>query len=374
MRILQLVTVRQRRGAEVFATQLSDALSARGHEVVVVGLFPPPADPLTPALASAEDLGATSTRRLDVGRLRQVAAAVRRLRPDVVQANGSQTLKYSSLAKRLSPGRFPLVYRNISLASHWVHNPVHRAVGRWLASSLDHVSSVSEECGRDFGETYGVPTARRSVIRRGILIPEGLGAEDARRQLQALTGAPPEARILVHVGNFSEEKNHGWLVDAFRRIHAASPDVHLVLIGEGALRPAVEEQVAREGLRCSVHLLGMRPDAAQLVAGADLFVLPSRIEGIPGVVLEAGAQAVPAVATNVGGMPEAIDDGRTGVLVAPGDLAGFTRAVLELLADEPRRRALGVAARRLVRERFSMDATASAFEELYERLVHEKRR
>lgn len=369
-----MVTTRQRRGAEVFATELSDALTIRGHEVLVAGLYPAPTNPLTPTYASTVDLPVASRRRLSYRRLSALVGLLHDVRPDVVQANGSETLKYSSCAKRISGYRGPVVYRNISMASQWVRGPVHRAWGRWLVRALDHVTSVSEESSRDFGVTYGVSAERRSVIRRGILIPPSVDRDPARRQLQALTGADSQARLLIHVGSFSEEKNQGWLVDTFRQIRRARLDVHLVLIGEGRLRSAVEARVREYGLAECVHLLGERDDAARLVAAADVFVLPSRIEGIPGAVLEAAAHAVPAVATDVGGMREAVHHGATGLLVAPNNAEAFASAVLGLLSDEPRRCAMGAAARVLMRERFGMDATASAFEALYLDLVRTRQR
>jgi glycosyltransferase involved in cell wall biosynthesis len=372
LRILQLVTMRQRRGAEVFASQLSDALAAREHDVVVLGLFPAPENPLTPERAIADDLAVASSGRLSVRRLQGVLSAIRAFRPDVVQANGSQTLKYSAFARWLSAHRFPLVYRNISIASQWVRGPAHRAWGRCLVRALDHVSSVSEASSADFGETYGVPAERRSVIRRGILVPEVVEAVAARRELAKLAGIAPDGCLLVHVGQFGSEKNHLWLLGAFQRIRAAAPEAHLLLIGDGPLRPQVEDRVAQLGLAESVHLLGIRPDAARLVAGADVFVLPSRIEGIPGVVLEAAAQAVPTVATDVGGMREAVRDGESGFLVPLDEPDRFAAAVLSLLADSDRRRNMGFAARALVQERFSMERTAVAFEELYGRLIRER--
>jgi glycosyltransferase involved in cell wall biosynthesis len=373
MRILQLVTMRQRRGAEVFATQLSDALTERGHDVRVAGLYPAPVDALDPIHAATIDLPVASRSRFSVSRLAAVVKLIRTVRPDVIQANGSETLKYSACAQRLTGHDIPIVYRNISMASQWVRGSTHRAWGRWLVRVFDHVTSVSEESGRDFGTTYAVPAERRSVIRRGILIPERVDRTAARRQLEALTGAGPDASLLVHIGSFSDEKNQGWLVDTFRRIHAARPEAHLVLIGAGELRDAVDARVRAHGLEACVHLLGQRADAAALVAAADLFVLPSKIEGIPGVVLEAAAQAVPSVATDVGGMREAVRDGETGLLVASGDENAFASAVLALLADESRRTAMGAAARQLVRERFSMAATASAFEALYATLLRGRR-
>jgi L-malate glycosyltransferase len=369
MRILQLVTVRQRRGAEVFATQLSDALAERGHEVVLVGLLPPGDNPLSPVRARVEDVNAGSVGRLNFVRLSHYAKILRRIQPDVVQANGSQTLKYSSLARRLSAGRVPLVYRNISMASEWVRGPLHRKWVRWLVGAIDHVSSVSTECSRDFGSTYGVPAERRSVIRRGILVPDKVAVGAARHQLQTLAGIPQSAQILLHTGSFTDEKNHIWLVETFRRIVDSGRDVHLVLIGDGELKSRVEAHARESGIGQRIHLLGIRNDAADLVAGADVFVLPSKIEGIPGALLEAAAQGVPSVATDVGGMQEAVSNGQSGLLVASGDHAAFTAAVLRLLGNEEERRAMGVAARDLVVEKFSMNATASAFESLYERLI-----
>lgn len=365
---------RQRRGAEVFAIQLSDALMGRGHEVLVAALYPAPSNPLTPEHAVTIDIPVASQAKMSLRRLSAVVALLRDVRPDVVQANGSETLKYCSCARRIARYGGPVVYRNISIASQWVRGPVHRAWGRWLVRGLDHVASVSEESSRDFGLTYGVPADRRSVIHRGILIPPTVEKAAARRQLETLTGAGPHAPLLVHVGSFSEEKNQRWLVDTFRRIYAARPEVHLVLIGSGALRAAVEAQVRERGFSDCVHLLGQRDDAARLVAGADIFLLPSSIEGIPGVVLEAAAQAVPAVATDVGGVREAVRHRETGLLVAPDNADAFVSAVLELLQDESRCRAMGAAARTLVCERFRLGATASAFETLYSNLMRDRRR
>lgn len=369
MRILQVVTMRQWRGAEVFATQLSDALVARGHEVLVLGLLPAPSESITPVRAAAADLPMPANGKLNLRRVHALQAYTKLFQPHVVQANGSQTLKYSALSKLVSRQRIPLVYRNISVASEWIRGPAHRAWGRWLARSLDYVSSVSDECVRDFIVTYRVPAERQSVMHRGIHVPETVDRGGARMRLMQLAPIPAGASVLAHVGNFSPEKNHSWLVDTFREISEARPGAHLVLMGDGAGRAGVAAQVAQLGLQHRVHLLGLQRDAAELVAAADVFVLPSLIEGLPGVVLEAGAQAVPSVAVDVGGTREAIEQGRTGLIVPPGDRNAFIAAVSALLDDEPRRAAMGAAARRLVQDRFSMARTAAAFEDLYARLV-----
>ena len=126
MRLLQLVTRRQHRGAEVFAAQLSDGLARRGHDVTLVGLYPAPVHPVTPVAARSHDLGGRSDRPLSYDLVVKLNELIDRLNPDVVQANGSSTLKYASLAKTVSRGRWPLVYRNIGIASDWLRCPGHQ--------------------------------------------------------------------------------------------------------------------------------------------------------------------------------------------------------------------------------------------------------
>lgn len=370
MRILQLVTRRQHRGAEVFAAQLGDALVQRGHQVVLAGLYAPPPNPLTPgAAATADLLDASSVGRLSPRAVGRVADFVRTGEFDLVQANGSDTLKYTALARRLRAGRWPLVYRNISLASYWLRYPGQRAWGRWLLRAVDHVAAVSEQSREDFRRTYAVPESRISTLPIGVHIPERPHREEARRRLLELAGVPADAEILAHIGSFSPEKNHLWLLESFVEIRRERPAVHLLLFGDGPLLPTVRAAVAEHGLEPSVHLLGRHADVSELVAGAELLVLPSRIEGIPGVILEAAAQGVPAVATAVGAMHEAVRDGETGVLVPLDDRPAFVGAVSGLLADPRRRRQMGVAARAYVTESFGMERVVDAFERLYEQLA-----
>jgi len=369
MRVLQLVNRRQRRGAEIFATELADVLAARGHEVLVAGIYSPRGTLLTPERATFRDLVAAERRFYSRSAAKAVASLIREFRPDVVQANGSDTLKYSVLAD--SPGRRPwrLVYRNISVASRWLRGPVHRSFNRWLVGRVDHVVAVSRASARDFAETYDLPPDRLTVIPQAVRIPAEVRRNDARRALLELTGAPSDSVLVFHAGSFSPEKNHIWLVDAFRRIRARQPLAHLVLLGDGALRPQVEARVGELGLGGVVHLLGSRDDAAQLMAAADLFVLPSLVEGLPGVILEAAAQGVPSVATDVGGVREVVVDGKTGRVVPPGDMEGFVATVDALLSGPEYRSTLGAGARALARSAYDLESIVSDYETLYAKLL-----
>jgi glycosyltransferase involved in cell wall biosynthesis len=368
LKILHLVTRRQHRGAEVFAAQLADALIQEGHHTRLVGLYEPPADPLVPLLAPARDLNGAADRQLSYTLVRRVAELIREFGPDVVQANGSATLKYAALAKVASGGRWPLVYRNISIASQWVRSPARRLFGQWLVSHVTHVAAVSFRSQEDFQRTYRVPPARITTIPIGVRLPPTPRLPELRERLLGLTRLPKDADLLLHVGSFSPEKNHIWMVDAFVGVLETRTAAHLLLVGDGPLRRGVESYVADRGLQQRVHFLGTRADVPTLIGGADLLLLPSTIEGIPGVVLEAAAQAVPTVATDVGSLAEAVEDGYSGVLVPAGDMQAFIAAVAGLLREPGKRRAMGEAANRLVKERYSMESVVSRFERLYQQL------
>jgi glycosyltransferase involved in cell wall biosynthesis len=148
----------------------------------------------------------------------------------------------------------------------------------------------------------------------------------------------------------------------------ADAGARFVVFGEGAQRPALERMIDQANLRAHFVLPGFRGDLDQLLPNADLFVLPSFTEGLPNVVLEASAAGVPVVATAVGGTPEVVAHGRTGLLVPPGDATALAERIIELLRDEPRRRQLGAAGRQLVGARFSFEAQTAAYLRLFEEL------
>ncbi|HUF77592.1 MAG TPA: glycosyltransferase family 4 protein [Thermoanaerobaculia bacterium] len=373
LRLLQLVTRRQLRGAEVFAAQLSEGLAALGCEVVLAGLYAPGEPPLAAAGVELLDLGGRPRRGLSPRLVRRLRRLVAARRPDLVQANGSDTLKYAVLALRGARPRPPLVYRSISIQSLWLRGALHRRWNRWLLHQADCVAAVSRGAAGDLVATHSLAPGRVTVLPLGTSAGPAPDPAVARARLAAAAGLDPTGPLLVHVGSFTPEKDHALLLAAFREVRRRLPAARLVLLGDGPLRPAVERRAAAAGWAASgtggaVRFLGARPDAAELAGGADLLVLSSRIEGTPGVVLEAAARGVPAVATAVGGLPEVVEHGRTGLLTAPGDAAELAGALLELLAAPERRRAMGRSARERVLERHDLGLVTRSFLELYRRL------
>lgn len=202
-------------------------------------------------------------------------------------------------------------------------------------------------------ERERVAQRRIRIISNGIVVPPG-----------AERVASPIRRVIT-VANLRAEKAHERLLAAAAKIAACQPAIEFDIVGDGPRRAELQNIAEHLGIAGRVRFLGHRDDVPELLAGADLFVLPSRSEAFPNGVLEAMASGLPVVACRVGGLLEMIDDGRTGVLVPPDDELALADAILTLIADPDRARALGKAARADVAARYSFDAMTGAFEQLY---------
>jgi glycosyltransferase involved in cell wall biosynthesis len=172
-------------------------------------------------------------------------------------------------------------------------------------------------------------------------------------------------RRIVTVANLRPEKAHDVLMDAAAIVLTTHPDAEFWCVGGGVLADHLPAEAARRGLGGRVRFLGHRDDVPKMLAEADIFVLPSRSEAMPNGVVEAMAAGLPIVATRVGGIPEVIVDGHTGLLVPPDDAAALSRALLRLIDDPALATSLGRAARHVVEQRFSFDRMVAGFEQLY---------
>jgi len=176
------------------------------------------------------------------------------------------------------------------------------------------------------------------------------------------------SKIILAAGRLSPEKGFTILVDACATICREYMDTGVALFGEGSLRNSLEEQLRRCGLTERVVLPGFRTDLDSLIGGADVMVLPSFTEGLPNVALEASAAGVPVVATAVGGTPEVVANGQTGVLIPPGDADRLAIEVGRLLADSHLRERLGQAGRARMQALFSFESQANAYLRLFDSL------
>lgn len=180
-------------------------------------------------------------------------------------------------------------------------------------------------------------------------------------------GIAREARVALYVGSLRAVKGVDVLLDAWARVARDCRAARLLIVGDGVDRAALQAQAARLGIADSVEFRGEQSDPRPYYWASDLFVLPSRSEGFPNVILEALAAGLPCVASNVGGIPDQITANENGLLVPPENADGLADALIQLLRDDARRRAMGDRARESAR-RFDWEFVAPQYVELYREL------
>ncbi len=344
--VLQVITSTVPRGAERFALALQPELIARGLRVETVALVRGKPHGL--------DVDVLGTRRLGPTTLRELRRRARRAH--VVAAHGSTTLPASALA--CAGTDVPFIYRNIGDPHYWGTTRRRRLQSRLLLGRAAAVVALTDETASRLSRSYGLDRSRVTVIPRGVSADDFPPRTPQRRAAaRAELGIDDDARVAICVGALSPEKD---IPTAIRAIGHLDDRWRLLVAGDGPDRPTVEAAAGTLDPG-RVRLLGAIDDVAGLMAAADVLVLPSRTEGLPGVIIEAAMVGLPSVSTTVGFVTEIIDDGTTGTLVDVGDPRSMAAAIAGM---EDRLDEMGAAARRHAVETFSLASTAEAWERL----------
>lgn len=246
-------------------------------------------------------------------------------------------------------------------------------VGSTSRRFTDIVVANSEAAARHAIATQGVDPAILRIIRNGVEIPGPIPTHERAARRRAL-GAADDEIIIGCVARYSSLKRLDLMLDAFSQVPADGARVRLELIGDGPLRAQLEAQVRVLGLADRVCLHGFEAMPERLYPAFDIVALASDREGLPNVLLEAGAAGCAIVSTAAGGAPEIVIDGRTGLLVPVNDADALTTALARLVGNPALRASLGAAARRHVATAFGMDRFVAEFATLYEDAVEHKRR
>jgi glycosyltransferase involved in cell wall biosynthesis len=220
----------------------------------------------------------------------------------------------------------------------------------------------------------GVAPARKvRVIQNGIDIAHFTGTLGDRAAVRQSLGVPADAPLIGTVGRLNEVKRQDVLIRAFARLRQQFVNAHLVLVGDGPARADLEALVAQSNLGAFVHFAGYQPSSGPYLQAMDLFSMTSRSEGTPQAMLEASVIGVPVVASRVGGIPELVQDGRTGILFEFGDEAALAAAWAKLLTDREYARRLADAANQRVRQTFSVARMAGDYHRDFVELLGERR-
>ena len=295
----------------------------------------------------------------------RMAHEIRERQIDVVHAHQYTPFFYASIAARLARTRARLIFTEHGRHFPDVVSPKRRLANRLVFDRLaNDITAVCEWSARSLAEKDGFTASRIRVIPNGIDIARyerREGREDTRRRL----GLDPGRRYVVIVARFHPVKDHATLIAGFKAVADTRPDVDLLLVGDGPLRPEIERQVAGLGLTGRVSLVGVQSNVNEWLLASDIFALSSVSEAASITLLEAMACGLPAVVTAVGGNPELVRDGIDGVLVPRADSAGFSAAFLRLLDSPDLARSMGQSGAARVRQEFLMETTVTRYAALY---------
>lgn len=330
MKIMQVIPYFCFGGAETMCETLTYELKKSGHEVCVVCLLPE----RTPISQRMEDAGVRilyldKKLGLDLSMIPKLTKLMSAEQPDVVHTH-LNVIKYAALAAKLA---------KIPVAVHTVHNVAEEeAEGRvqkitnrfYFRSGWSVPVALSPKVQQSIVNVYGMDAEKIPVIYNGIDLSRCLVKESYE------TDSPR----LIHIGRFNEQKNHEGLLKAFAIIQKQIPDCTLDLIGDGELRQAVEAQARELGLSGSVRFLGSQSNVYPYLKDADVFLLPSKYEGMPMTIIEAMGTGLPIVATAVGGVPDMLKQEESGLLT-DCDPDAVAEAVIRLLWDAQLRERLG---------------------------------
>jgi glycosyltransferase involved in cell wall biosynthesis len=318
--------------------------------------------------AETRILGGSAGRRrsIDVHAVAGLRSLVRRWRPHIVQAHGGEPFLHAVLAGASTRSR--LIYRRIGLSTGLDGRPARRLGYGTLIRRSARIVAVAEAVRRETIDVFRVPAHDVLTIPRGVdrrRLRPTQGRDENRRRLGIPSGAP----AVLSLGALSWEKDplaHLEVLNLVRRTMPAT--VHLIA-GEGPLRCEVEKTIRALGSDGRTRVLGNRPDVADLLSAVDVLLLASRVEGMPGCLIEAGMVGVPSVSYDVAGVSEVVVEGRTGFVVPQGDVAGLARRTSEVLRAPSVRNHLGAAARDRCVQMFDISSIAPRYLSVYEEVL-----
>ena len=240
-----------------------------------------------------------------------------------------------------------------------------RLAMRWAVGASAALAAVSQPLATSLRRDLWLRNGRVSVVPNGIRSGGEGPARSATSTVREELGLGPADRLVLAVGNLYPVKGHADLVSAIAQLGPRHPSLHLAIAGRGDLADSLNRAARAGGVGDRVHLLGLRGDIADLLAAADIFVLPSRSEGLPLALLEAMFAGRPIVATRVGDVPVALANGAAGLLAEPGRPDELAAAIERLLADADLARELGKQARIRAQAEFDASTMAARYESLY---------
>jgi L-malate glycosyltransferase len=362
---LHIDTARSWRGGQNQALLTVNGLGEAGQRAALVAH--PDGELRLRAAEGLELVPLAPRSEIDLSAAWRLSRVIKRLRPDVVHAHDPHAIAMASLALSLaSPSPRPALVASRRVDFHLRGN----SFSRWKHRQVDCFIAASEAIRRMLlGD--GVPADRAVTVHEGIDVDRVLAAPAV--DVHAAFWLPRDAPVVGHVGALVPHKGQRHLIEAAHLVVQRLPDVRFVILGEGELRESLERLVRQHHLEKHVLLPGFRTDVPGCIKSFDLFAMSSVTEGLGTSLLDAMACSRAIVATDVGGIPEVVVGGETGLIVPPHSPSSMAQAILRLLEDEALRLRLGTAGFIRVSTRFTAARMVAATAAVYARVAGRSR-
>lgn len=368
MKLLHIVDSLEFGGLERVVTDLSIEQKRRGDQVAVLSLLP--TQGLKPELEAAgiEVIVGDKRKSADLGLLKLIRQTARARHIEVIHAHNFVPNYHAVAATRLM-WRGPVIV--CSCHDMGLRLERERKLRQLFGMSLKHTAGVAM-VGSQVYDAYVkdrrmVDAARATTVLNGIPVQRFRWTPERHRIARERLGVPQDALLIGAVGRLVELKNQRLLIELMPQLVARHPSVRLALVGGGPLEEELRALAAASGVADHIVITGHRGDVADLTPGFDIFAMPSLTEGLSIALLEGCATQLAVVATAVGGNPEIVREGETGLLVPPGDGPAMLAALDRLLADRPLRERMGRAACDWVQANASIETLYEAHKQFYER-------
>jgi glycosyltransferase involved in cell wall biosynthesis len=363
---LHIDTARSWRGGQSQVMYTVLGLREIGHRAALVAH---PDGDLLRRMSEGMDLIPLAPRNeIDLSAAWRLSRVLKQLKPDVIHAHDPHGVAMASMALSIAAPE----PRPVLVAARRVEFRIgQNSFSRWKYSQVDCFIANSRAI-RDRLLADGIPQGKTAIVNEGVDVERivRMTPGNVHAEFFLPTGAP----VVGNVAALAPHKGQHHLIEAAALVVREVPDSRFVIVGDGELRQALEEQIHHKHLERHVFLAGFRTDALELTKGFDLFAMSSVSEGMCTALVDAMAASRAAVATTAGGIPEVMADGKTGFLVPPRDHHAMAEKLVTLLKDEVLRSRMGDAALARAREHFTVGKMVEGTARTYERLVGEKSR
>lgn len=360
MKVLHIESGRYLYGGAKQVLYIMEGLAQRGIDNLLA--CPPGAHIAEPARACAQVFELPMRGDLDIGLVGRLRHLMRTERPDLVHIHSRRGADvWGGIAARWAGVPCVLSRRVDNPEAPWVVNLKYRL--------YDHVITISDGI-RQVLLSERLAPQRVTCVRSAVdATPYLQDYRPTTHQLKAELGLPESTLLVGTVAQLIPRKGHRHLLAALPQVLVQHPHTQVLVFGRGPLESELRQAIQAQGLSDHVRLMGFRDDLPNLLGCLDLLVHPADMEGLGVSLLQASAAQVPIIATRAGGMPEAVQHGVNGLLIEPGDVAGLTVAMNQLLGDAPLRQRMGQAGRQRVLDEFSIGSMCEGNLAIYRKVL-----